>query len=84
MSEPVIPVRKREEAVTDIIESIALEEAAIAHLINAEAEKVQESLKDFNPDDSIRIQHAVKEILNKVIIKQILLEFKLEEITEEQ
>ena len=31
----------REQALTDIIESIALQEAALAHILNAEGEKMQ-------------------------------------------
>lgn len=32
---------KKEEAITDVIESIALMEAALSHILNAEGEKIQ-------------------------------------------
>ncbi|WP_166246065.1 hypothetical protein [Paenibacillus turpanensis] len=45
MSMPKYPeerkMRSYQEIVKDILESVALEELAIAHLINAEAEKIQ-------------------------------------------
>lgn len=45
MSLPKFPeftsTRSRKQIVNDILESVALEELAIAHLINAEAEKIQ-------------------------------------------
>ncbi|MDD2469343.1 MAG: hypothetical protein PHI22_00160 [Bacilli bacterium] len=40
MGLPVIPEKTQPEAFTDLLESIALEEVGLAHLINAEAEKV--------------------------------------------
>lgn len=40
MALPQIPRVDREQAITDLIEALALQEAAIASLINAEAGKV--------------------------------------------
>ncbi len=44
MTVPVVPEREQPEALTDILESIALEETALAHLINSEAQKIEKSL----------------------------------------
>lgn len=40
MATPQIPRVDRDQAITDLIEALALQEAAIASLINAEAAKV--------------------------------------------
>ena len=43
MGMPVITpsATTREQAVTDIIESVALQETALSHILNAEGEKIQ-------------------------------------------
>ncbi|WP_408955248.1 hypothetical protein [Natroniella sp. ANB-PHB2] len=85
MSAPVIPDREQEEALTDLLESIALEETALAHFINAEAEKVQEIAKKMecmDTDEAIKLQKSVEKAMRLPIKKQILLQFKLEDVLE--
>ncbi len=85
MSAPVIQTPKdpvcREQAITDIIESIALEEAGLAHIINAEGEKIQKG-KELarNVDELVTLNASVKDTLTNIIKVQMLLQFKLEEI----
>lgn len=89
MSMPVIPPQPHRpniyQTTIDLLESIALEEMALSHLLNAEAEKIQkfvchisactpaEVLMDFNT--------VVNETLETVIMKEWLLLRKLEKIT---
>ena len=42
----------RSQAVTDIIESVALQETALSHILNAEGEKIQKmvALPDVTPE----------------------------------
>lgn len=81
MGLPVIPDRTQEQAITDLLESIALEETALAALVHAEAEKIQDLAENqVNADDTIAIQETVRRILAGVIKKEMLLQFKLEEI----
>jgi len=75
------------QAITDLLETIALQEAGLAHIINAEGEKIQQVLdmvKDRNSDvsvaDLIAVNQVVNETLTKVIKLEMVLEFKLEEI----
>ncbi len=82
MSAPHIPRRTKEESIADLLQSVALEEASLAHIINAEAEKIQESLREFCPEETLQIQESVREVFNKALKMQILLQFKLEEIRE--
>ena len=87
LSEPTIPDRKQEEALTDLLESIALEESALAHFINAEAEKAQSLAKMMGKgkicfEDVIEFQKNMSKTMRNPIKKQILLQFKLEDILE--
>ena len=85
MGEPDVPERTQEEALTDLLTSIALEETALAHIINAEGEKIQaiaQLLEDgeIEPDEAIELQKEVGKMMRNPIKKQILLQFKLEDI----
>jgi len=71
-----------------LLASIALEELGLAHMINAEAEKIQfvlGTLKNSAPskpptiNELLEINDSVGDIMKKVIDKEILLQFKLEE-----
>jgi hypothetical protein len=70
------------QAITDLLESIALQEAGLAHIINAEGEKIQTAIaiEDVTIDDLIAINLSVSDTLVKIIKMEMLLEFKLEEI----
>jgi hypothetical protein len=85
MSAPVIQTPKdpitREQAITDIIESIALEETGLAHIINAEGEKIQKGKElACNVEELVTLNASVKDTLTNIIKIQMLLQFKLEEI----
>jgi hypothetical protein len=74
-----------EETVRLLLASIALEELSLAHIINAEAEKIQEVVKCPAGNklfDMICIDKSVERILRDVIKKEILLEFKFENVLE--
>ena len=70
----------KEQAIADIIESIALEETGLAHIINAEGEKIQRTLELAEcADDLINVNESVKDTLVNIIKMQMLLQFKLEQ-----
>ena len=54
MGMPVIKpsTTTRDQAITDIIESVALEETALSHILNAEGEKIQKmvAMQEVTPD----------------------------------
>ena len=84
MSAPKIEKSKnaidKEQAIADIIESIALEETGLAHIINAEGEKNQRALEIADStDDLINVNKSVKDTIVNIIKMQMLLQFKLEE-----
>lgn len=73
------------QSLSHVIESIALEELALAHLINAEAEKVQKVADPDNDADTCEMLHVNKSVsktLVNVVKLQMLLQFKLEEVLE--
>jgi hypothetical protein len=83
---PNIPIIKpdidisRDDAVTLILVSIALEEIALSHIMNAEAEKLQKAIGiACSISELSKINHDVKSILETVIKKEMLLQSKLEE-----
>src|SRR5690554_2543213 len=67
---------KREDVINLLLASIALEEISLAHIMNAEAEKIQEVLKACKTDELFEVNDKVDKILMKVIKKEMLLEFK--------
>lgn len=93
MSMPTIPDINpivnidRDDAVTVIIASIAMEELAISHILNAEGEKLQYvlgTLKDRNPGeitfcDIMEVNKSIQKTLRDVIQTEMLLQFKLED-----
>ncbi|WP_149453540.1 hypothetical protein [Pasteuria penetrans] len=80
------------QSVALMLSSIALEELALAHIINAEAEKIQYvvgTLEGGGPcpvnvsiDDLINVNCLVSRTLQSAIKQQILLQFKLENIVD--
>lgn len=70
------------QAITDLLESIALQEAGLAHIINAEGEKIQRALEidDVSIADLIAVNQSVSDTLTKIIKLEMVLEFKLEEV----
>lgn len=65
----------------DLLKAIALEELALAHVINAEAEKAQAvanaPMTPFTPDELIAFQQSVAKVLEMVVAKEALLLKKL-------
>ncbi|HZJ84475.1 MAG TPA: hypothetical protein VFD02_02860 [Syntrophomonadaceae bacterium] len=85
----LFPDINRDDLILLVLFSIALEKLGLAHIVNAEAEKIQyitgtleREIPNMKPSvtDLLNINNAVGRILKGVIENQILLQFKLEEI----
>jgi hypothetical protein len=82
-----------EQTIPLLLSSIALEELALAHIMNAEAEKLQLVLgtltggtplspAEVSLDDLLAVNTSIQRTLRDVIKKEMLLEFKFENILE--
>ena len=77
----------QEQALTMILSSIALEEAALSHIINAEGEKIQHILKqaacgEYPADltDILAVNQSVTSLLEIVLQNQMILKNKLDKV----
>jgi hypothetical protein len=90
MSMPAFPepdkILTREEAVNSILTSIALEEAALSHIINAEGEKIQYALKQLKVGENsglhavLAVNESVAMMLGQITDIQLVLVNKLEKV----
>lgn len=79
-----------EDSVNLLLASVAFEELGLAHLINAEAEKIQyvlgtiEGQARLDPpptlEELLLVNHSVDQTLRDIIKKEMLLQFKLEDV----
>ena len=69
----------RRQAVTDVIESIALEECGIAHILNAEGEKLQRAVtfSDLCVDDIVCINNSLIDVIKNIACLEAELKGKL-------
>ena len=77
----------RDDVINLLLASIALEELGLAHIINAEAEKIQYvigTLPGLTPAATLTqilaVNESVQDMLDLVIKKELLLESKLKEV----
>lgn len=83
------PDLTQEQALTMILSSIALEELALSHIINAEGEKIQYVLSQTNRGgcpadlrDILAVNQSVSGLLEIVLQNQMLLKNKMERVLE--
>lgn len=84
---PIISVTI-EQSVSLLLASIALEELALAHILNAEAEKIQFVVGTLGVTPGVvptlsnilTINDSVRRTMQDVIKKEMLLQFKLENV----
>ncbi|MEF9960595.1 MAG: hypothetical protein RR324_08700 [Cellulosilyticaceae bacterium] len=69
----------REQSVGDLIESIALEENSIAHILNAESEKINAIISQpaVTPQQIIAANRSVKNTVDAIISLETALQSKL-------
>ncbi|MGI6029437.1 MAG: hypothetical protein ACOX81_08505 [Candidatus Heteroscillospira sp.] len=67
------------QAITDIIESVALQEAALAHILNAEGEKLQNAVnrEAVTPSQLLEFNKSVEQTIRSVAQLEVILQSKL-------
>ncbi|MEG0297797.1 MAG: hypothetical protein RR620_13835 [Clostridium sp.] len=81
MSMPVIvsSTTTRPQAITDIIESVALEQTALSHILNAEGEKIQKIVASSTTSaELLAVNESVKTMVNSISRLEMILQAKLE------
>ena len=87
MSMPVLPEPNKsltkQDALNMILSSIALEETALSHIINAEGEKIQHILKtSCSNTEILAVNKSVDNLLETIMQNQIILKSKMESALE--
>lgn len=77
-----------EESILMLLSSIAMEEMALAHIMNAEGEKLQYVLgtlfecddPKYDLEDIMKVGYSVQKMMKDVILKEVLLQVKLSNV----
>ena len=81
MGMPVITpgTATRCQAITDIIESVALEQTALSHILNADGEKIQKAVAlATTGDEMLAVNKSVQDMVNAITRLELILQSKLE------
>lgn len=69
----------RSQAITDIIESVALEQTALSHILNAEGENIQKNVAlTTSTQEMLNVNKSVELMVNSVARLEMVLQSKLE------
>jgi hypothetical protein len=74
---------ERNQSISNLIESVALMETGLSHIINAEGEKIQKVIKadettDIPIDDILKINNSVENMVNSISKLEMILQNKLD------
>lgn len=79
---------ERCQAIMRLLSSIAVEEMALAHIVNGEAEKIQYVMGTLNPEikgpeavsvqDLFTVQDSVRKMMEEVLLREMMLHIKFE------
>ena len=87
MGMPVITpgTGSRNQAITDLVQSVALQETALAHILNAEGEKMQAviAMPGTTPEQLMELNQSVTKLINSVARLELLFQSKLEQFSDE-
>lgn len=80
----LIFVITRCQAVTDLIESVALEQTSLSHILNAEGEKLQAAIKleNITQPQLVSVNYSIKNMVNSISRLEMILQDKLSIVKE--
>ncbi|MEG0994897.1 MAG: hypothetical protein RR359_01785 [Bacilli bacterium] len=67
----------RDQAISDVIESVALEQTGLSHILNAEGEKIQAVVAAGTINEMLAVNCSVQEMINAVNRLEQVLQSKL-------
>ena len=72
--------RTQEQGMTDLIESIAMQERALSHIVNAESEKMQAiiNMDTVSTQQLLQLNQSVEHMINAAARLETVLQAKLE------
>ncbi len=81
---PTLPSIPKNRVIGSLLATVAIEEAALAHLVNAEAEKVQRLAATMPApstfEQAAEMQKIVLAVMNAVALKELLLGEKIQRV----
>ncbi|OEH93773.1 hypothetical protein [Bacillus solimangrovi] len=82
-----LPDLDKDQVLLFLLATVGQEELALAHIMNAEGEKIQAAVAKFESgrlsvDELLAINDNVNDTLKTVVKKEMLLEFKVDKILE--
>lgn len=83
MGKPIVTPcpTSRCQAITDLIESVALQEAALSRILDAESEKLQKAVDRQNhgsPDELLKFNRSVDKTIRSITLLEVILQGKLQ------
>ncbi len=74
----------RRQSITDLFESVALQQTALSHILNAEGEKLQRifAFDNITPETVLAANHSVESTVNAIAGLESVLEMKLRLFTD--
>jgi len=75
----------RDQAITDLIESVALQETALSHIMNAEGEKIQyfRETAGISPAQMLAVNASVESMVRAITNLEVVLQTKLDLFVDE-
>ncbi len=74
----------REEAIVDLVTSIAMEQTALSHILNAEGEKIEKIVESATTaEELLAVNASVEEMVTAITALEVVLQSKLSLFQEE-
>ena len=72
----------RDQAISDVIESVALQETALSHILNAEGEKIQAmvAINGITAEELLALNKTASKLIESILILESVLQAKLDTI----